>query len=84
MTENEELLELVKQTLFHAREVRAELEKDLADIENPKIKTNLSKKKTIRRLRLIESLIDAGEIAQANLVRKIAKSNNKLIKKKPR
>ena len=67
MTEEEQLLQLVSEVLSCAEDVRLELERDLADIENPKIHTDASKKQTIKRMRLINSVIFAGEKAKESL-----------------
>ncbi len=67
MEENEEILKMVDETLAAAYEVLAELELEMARIENPNIKTNSSKRRVRNRMRLISNVIYAGERAKESL-----------------
>ncbi len=67
MEQNEEVLKMVDETLEAAYAVLAELELEMARIENPNIKTNSSKRKIRNRMRLINNLIYTGEKAEESL-----------------
>lgn len=68
MNENEDILALVEETLQAAYEVQQELEFEMWKIENPNIKTNMSKRKVRNRMRLINNIIYTGEKAKESLL----------------
>lgn len=74
--EKEETLKIVIEVLQSAYDLKERLEVLLQDIQNPKIHTKVSKKKTIRRLRLVNNVIYAGEKAKQSLEMEIARENN--------
>lgn len=82
--DNNEALEIVTKSLQIAYDLKMELESKLEDIQNSKIHTRESKKKTIRRLRLVNNVIYAGEKAKQSLETEIAKENNPRMRFKPK
>lgn len=68
MNKNEDILALVEETLQAAYEVKSELEFEMWKIENPNIKTNISKRKVRNRMRLINNIIYTGEKAKESLL----------------
>ncbi len=74
--DNNEALMIVTEALQAAYDLKAELEAKLQDIQNPHIHTRESKKRTIRRLRLVNNVIYTGEKAKLSLEAEIAKENN--------
>lgn len=82
--DNKEALDIVLEALGAAYDLKAELELTLDNIQNPNIPTRISKKKTIRRLRLVNNVIYAGEKARESLEAEIAKQDNPKMRLKRR
>lgn len=67
MNENEEILSVLEKFLEAAYDVQRELEIEMTMVENPKIKTNISKRKVRARMRLINNIIYSGEKVKERL-----------------
>lgn len=79
-----EALRIVIETLQIAYSLKEELEAELQDIQNPRISTKESKKKVVKRLRLVNNVIYAGEKAKLSLETEIAKGDNPKMRLKPK
>ena len=79
MTEKEQFLKLLNKVLFYSEELIEELEKELNEVENPKISTDISKQAIIEDMRLVNSIKFVGEKVKGDLE---AQSRKKIKKNK--
>lgn len=78
MTDEEKLLELLNKVLFYTEQLSEALKEELEEIENPKISTNASKRSTIERMRLVNSVLFSGEKTKENLEARTKRKTKKM------